>query len=115
MGAKELLDEMNAGFGRKKDYAMTHPIVSDVQREAFEKWAKDVGHNIRRTHFNNGYATIDTHNAWSAWKSAISTQPKVVPASSIEALIDVWKDDAPTYYVDALRKLLPTAIIGEGD
>lgn len=88
---------------------MTQPIVSD-------KMVEVVGSNlyIYWNDVNEQAKSSYRKKVQLALEAAMAVQ-KVITVRDIEALIDVWKDDAPTYYVDALRKLLPKAIVGEGD
>ena len=83
---------------------------TDERRKAFEAWACKNGYSIEIYKRGDGsYHHGDTQDAWSGWQAALSHQGAVVKVSDIERLRDVWRDDAPTYYVDALTALISKA------
>jgi hypothetical protein len=95
---------------------MTTSVTDD--RQAFEAWAKDVGHDVRRTEAGTGYASIDTHNAWNAWQAALRSQGKVLNTGDLIALREEVRVQASLkdHYADwEETERMFTAIIGEGD
>lgn len=116
---------------------MTQASVTDVQREAFEKWAtSEFGYNTRRSLSDkDGYHYLSTQRAWEGWSGALSNQPKAVSVDEAEnrglrngpAL--GWRlgqdDDTATFnsvsatYEHEAREMRESkrlaAIIGEGD
>lgn len=92
---------------------MTNP-PPDEMRASFEKWAGAKGYALHIRDMKGStrigeYGYADTQRLWETWQAALSHQGEVVKVSEIEQLRDVWKDDAPTYYVDALTALISKA------
>lgn len=54
---------------------MTQASVTDVQREAFEAWAKGEGFDLTRAagRFGKYYDDRDTYNAHAGWMAAIES------------------------------------------
>lgn len=105
---------------------MTQASVTDVQRDAFEKWARSEGYDCYRSDLGV-YVWGATNSAWIGYQAALSTQPKAVSVYALKALprYEVSNDgftgsgahtvERDDEYGDWIKYEDLTAIIGEGD
>lgn len=80
--------------------------MSEQMRKAFEAFASELGHSVKRDEFLLGapYMAVWTAGAWAAWRAALATQPQAPQGAVTNSWID-WNGGVYTGDATAMVKV----------